>query len=292
MIGLHPVHLTFRSDAALTLPHPAGALWRGAIGQRLRADACITGAATCDGCPVVARCDYGRLFEPVPPREGLGRRFPDPPRPWVLAPGPEKRVKAGDTLTLDITVTAGGLHAWPALRRALGRLRLGPARPELVDVTSRAPAPENAPPTAELTAHRPEIPPVPSAVRVVLDSPLRLQHEGRPLKAAELNAGAFAGALLRRLDALGAAQEATLHAAEILEHVRSSVHITEANLRWRRGARISHSQARRVPLGGLTGEFTLTGDLEPLWPWLWTGQWIHVGKSAVMGLGRYRLIAL
>lgn len=292
MIDLHPLSLTFRSDAVLTLPHPSGAFWRGAIGRRLRADACITGAVTCDGCPVATRCDYGRLFEPMPPREGLGRRFADPPRPWVLSPGPETHVKTGDPLTLDITLTGDGLRAWPALRRALGRLRLGTTHPELVAITSRAPAPQGTPAAGELTGHRPEIPPVPTAVRVILDSPLRLQHEGRPLKPADFDAVALTGALLRRLDALGAAEEAMRSAADILKHVRERIELTNAQLRWQPGARTSHSQCRRVPLGGLVGEFQLNGDLEPLWPWLWTGQWIHVGKSAVMGLGRYRLVVL
>ncbi|WP_420842151.1 CRISPR system precrRNA processing endoribonuclease RAMP protein Cas6 [Halorhodospira abdelmalekii] len=27
---------------------------------------------------------------------------------------------------------------------------------------------------------------------------------------------------------------------------------------------------------------------EPIWPWVWLGQWLHVGKGAVMGMGRYR----
>ncbi|MEZ5581405.1 MAG: CRISPR system precrRNA processing endoribonuclease RAMP protein Cas6 [Candidatus Competibacteraceae bacterium] len=43
--------------------------------------------------------------------------------------------------------------------------------------------------------------------------------------------------------------------------------------------------------GGIIGELTLTGDkLAPFWPYLWLGQWTHVGKGAVMGLGQYRLL--
>jgi CRISPR/Cas system endoribonuclease Cas6 (RAMP superfamily) len=29
--------------------------------------------------------------------------------------------------------------------------------------------------------------------------------------------------------------------------------------------------------------------LAPLMPWLWLGQWLHAGKNATMGLGKYRL---
>lgn len=292
MIELHPLRLTFRTDVALTLPRPPGALWRGAIGHRLRQDACITGASTCDGCGVVAHCDYGRLFEPVAPRQGLARRFPNPPRPWVLAPGQAQHIEPGDPLILDVTLMGDGLRCWPALRRALGRLQLGSARPELVDIASRPPAPPAQRPPPELVGYCPSIPPAPASVRVLVDTPLRLQHEGRPIGPEAFNAPAFVGALLRRLDALGAATAASQDAAALLDHTRSQVGLTDVRLQWRRGERTSRRQGQRIPLDGLIGDFCLTGDLEPLWPWLWTGQWTHVGKSAVMGLGRYRLVAL
>jgi len=290
MIALHPLTLTFRSDRALTLPRPPGPLWRSAIGRRLRQDACITGASTCTNCPLIARCDYGRLFEPRPPQRGVGRHFQNPPRPWWLAPGPEKRVGAGQLMTVEITLTGAGLQAWPGLRRALGRLRLGPARPELVGIISTAPAPVGQPAPGRLTGHPPEIPPVPTAAQVVLDSPLRLHQNGRPLTADQIDPAAFAGALLRRLDALGADGPPARPPGEVLDHVRREVALVEPQLQWRGGARHSRRQGRRIPLGGVAGQFWLTGDLEPLWPWLWTGQWTHVGKSAVMGLGRYRVL--
>ena len=37
------------------------------------------------------------------------------------------------------------------------------------------------------------------------------------------------------------------------------------------------------------GEWTLEGDLSRLFPWLWLGQWLHVGKNATMGMGRYEI---
>ena len=291
MIAIHPLRLTFRSDAALTLPQPPGALWRGAIGQRLRRDVCITGAAECTGCPFIARCDYGRLFEPLPPQAGVGRHFREPPRPWVLAPGATRRIRAGQTLDLDITLTGTGLRAWPSLRRALERLELGPAHLELIDAQSRPPVPAGLAPRTELAGEHPVPPPCPYAVRVRLCSPLRLQRQGRPIEPAELDAYAFIAALLRRLDALGAAEVASHEAPRLLAHVRDRVRLTDAQLDWRKGDRTSHSQGQWVPMGGIVGDFHLRGGIEPLWPWLWTGQWTHIGKSAVMGLGRYELEA-
>jgi hypothetical protein len=290
LIDLHPLRLTFRPDAGLTLPRQPGTLWRSAIGARLRADACITGADNCAGCRVAARCDYARLYEPAPPERGVGRHFRQPPRPWVLAPTHGgSRLEAGDPISLDLVVTAGGFPAWPALRHALERLRLGPARLELIEAISRTPAPEGEPAPRELTGHRPDIPAVPEDIRVLLESPLRLQREGRPLGPEELDAPAFLGALLRRLDALGAPAPDG-GGAVLMEHARTAIELREPRLSWRQGERTSHRQGRRIPLDGITGEFRLSGDLSPLWSRLWTGQWTHVGKVAVMGLGRYRLL--
>ena len=46
---------------------------------------------------------------------------------------------------------------------------------------------------------------------------------------------------------------------------------------------------QRMVLGGALGRWTLQGDLAPFWPLLHLGQWLHVGKNATFGLGRYRM---
>jgi hypothetical protein len=44
-----------------------------------------------------------------------------------------------------------------------------------------------------------------------------------------------------------------------------------------------------MALGGVVGNWTLTGELAPFLPYLHLGQWLHVGKEATFGLGGYRL---
>ena len=54
----------------------------------------------------------------------------------------------------------------------------------------------------------------------------------------------------------------------------------------------SSRQRQEMTLGGVLGRWTLSGDsavLAQLWPWLWLGQWLHLGKNATVGLGGYRL---
>ena len=69
------------------------------------------------------------------------------------------------------------------------------------------------------------------------------------------------------------------------------VALSDADLRWHDWTRYSARQDALIQMGGLVGTFTLpSAVLAPFWPCLWLGQWTHLGKGAVMGLGRYRLI--
>ncbi len=65
--------------------------------------------------------------------------------------------------------------------------------------------------------------------------------------------------------------------------------ITDAALRWFDWARYSSRQKTRISLGGVVGTFTLRGDLTPLTSYLIAGRDFHVGKSAVLGMGKYEI---
>ena len=69
----------------------------------------------------------------------------------------------------------------------------------------------------------------------------------------------------------------------------------ERQLRWFDWTRYSSRQQQEMALGGVVGQWHLhtnADTLEQLWPWLWLGQWLHVGKNASFGLGGYRLQGL
>ena len=68
----------------------------------------------------------------------------------------------------------------------------------------------------------------------------------------------------------------------------------EHDMRWHDWTRYSSRQRQEMTLGGALGRWTLHGQsdtLSALWPWLWLGQWLHVGKNATMGMGGYMLVA-
>ena len=72
-------------------------------------------------------------------------------------------------------------------------------------------------------------------------------------------------------------------AAERVETVR-------ARAGWVDWKRYSRRQRRKMNLGGVVGEMTYRGDLEPFWPLLLLGQLVHVGKATVFGNGQYELV--
>jgi hypothetical protein len=64
----------------------------------------------------------------------------------------------------------------------------------------------------------------------------------------------------------------------------------ERKLQWKDWTRFSSRQQREMTLGGVVGEWKLSGELGELMPWFWLGQWLHVGKETTMGMGRYSLV--
>jgi hypothetical protein len=84
----------------------------------------------------------------------------------------------------------------------------------------------------------------------------------------------------------GAQVPATVAQAQTLTDTRQ--------LHWFDWVRYSSRQQQEMTLGGVLGTWALLGHPEALaaaWPWLWLGQWLHVGKNATMGMGGYTLSA-
>lgn len=127
-----------------------------------------------------------------------------------------------------------------------------------------------------------------------IHTPLRLQHQGRPLRPSQLTPRVLVAAVARR-----AALVLEFHAGQTQwgAQVPQLVQMAEAlrderDLHWHDWTRYSSRQQQEMTLGGVMGRWVLRGSpetLAALWPWLWLGQWLHAGKNATMGLGGYTL---
>lgn len=305
---------------ALQLPHYAGSLLRGQFGAALRQLACMTRQPTCDNCPLLATCPYPRIFEaPAPERHQL-QRFSAIPNAYVVEPpAPDltleehhnsSSLEPGQALVFHMVLTGHALEQLPlviiAWQRALDRgltrqrsrllleqVQWQDASGQLHPVWS-AQAPRIAPHAASLN-----ITPLPQGVdrlQLHIHTPLRLQHQGRPLRPQQLSPRALISAVARRVALVlefhaqqtqwGAQVPATAALAEQLGDQRT--------LQWFDWVRYSSRQQQEMALGGVVGHWQLHGSAEAIasvWPWLWLGQWLHVGKNATMGLGAYRLLS-
>lgn len=295
----------------LELPAFAGPRLRSVFGLALRQGACMTGAPQCEPCPLYRTCAYPAIFA-TPPRETqFDQHFSQVPNPYVMEPPPlgTCRVAAGQALTWhQVLLGADTLrqlplitHAWErSLRsgwekhRVRGRL----VQVELVDIAGQG-VPVFDPETGRLVPHQPVMEwPIGSVgargdvVHLDFETPLRLQHDGRPLRADDLSPRKLVADLLRRcnliLDLHLGVRPAPFDAPTLVAHA-TTLQDDRRAMHWREDVRYSSRQRQEVPLGGVLGRWTLRGDLSPLLPWLWLGQWLHLGKNATHGLGGYRL---
>ena len=304
---------TARMVSAVRLPEYAGSLLRGQFGAALRGVSCMTRQATCAGCPLLQTCPYTRIFEATPPPAHALQKFSQIPNAYVMEPPllADARVQAGDALQFNMVLVGDAIEqlalvifAWQrALRQGLTQSRsaaellavewLPGADTDAVPIW-RAEHPVLAEHHATLTP--PEAPPDLTHIALQFHTPLRLQHQGHPLLAHQLAPHTLVAAVARR-----AALVLEFHAhqphwgplAREVSHLANSLSDSRT-LHWFDWTRYSSRQQQEMTLGGLVGAWTLHGTpeaLAPIWPWLWLGQWLHVGKNATMGLGGYTLAA-
>lgn len=306
-VARHRLHL--QADTAVHLPDYAGSMWRGALGHALKRTVCVTGARHCPDCLLYRSCVYPYVFETPPPENAAKlRKYPAAPHPFVIEPWPDCReLAAGEAFGVDLVLIGRG-HAQlayfiEALRRAgehgvgkgaargEGRYTLASLAQETAAGWQTIYAPGSR--LEPLPTGTPDVPPLPAgAVRVELPTPLRLKVGDDLVTPDRLRFRDFFSHLLRRVSLLSYFHTDTPLDADFraLVQAAEAVSLTDIDLRWQDWTRYSSRQDALLQMGGLVGGFTLPGAaLAPFWPYLWLGQWTHLGKGAVMGLGRYRL---
>jgi len=309
MSGAFPLaryRIEWRATAPIHLPDYAGSMLRGAFGHALRQLACMTRQKDCAGCALTASCPYPAIFAPLPPAAHALQKFSQIPVPYVIEP-PEwgaRVVEAGEGFAFSVVLIGRALRELPlvilAWRRALARgIGAGDGTAELLRVVHCAETAEteiHRPETGTLAPHKQEIAigsglPAES-VTLRFHTPLRLQQNGRALPPDKLDARTLLMALARRASLLsefhgdGPLLDDFAPLAAACADLRD-----DKRLAWRDWTRYSSRQRQKMALGGAVGEWTIRGPLAPFMPFLRLGEWLHAGKEAAFGLGRYTLDA-
>ncbi|WP_374495458.1 CRISPR system precrRNA processing endoribonuclease RAMP protein Cas6 [Zoogloea sp.] len=297
--------LDFTVTTPLTLPAFAGSTLRGAFGGALRASACMTKAKSCDGCPLLASCPYAVVFEPRPPSaEHPLQDFNQIPRAYVIEPPQwgEKTYAPGETLSFHLVLAGRVVEQLPLIlwafhkgfERSVGRGDGTATLTQVWHVIGKDATPILDGPGGNIARHATTVPPVPDfagdAVTLHFDSPLRLQTNGRRATAEEFTPRKL---LMRLVGRIALIHE--FHGAGPLPlnfkalAAQAETLGSDKQLKWRDWSRYSSRQQQKIDLGGVIGSWRLTGEIAPFIPFLYLGQWLHVGKEATFGLGGYRL---
>ncbi|KOR31463.1 hypothetical protein TI04_00740 [Achromatium sp. WMS2] len=283
--------IELRALEQVHLPEFAGSTVRGALGQALHRIVCLCNNIKCQDCALQPACWYARLYEPAPVTRCplLHQGYTDAPIPFV----PEIAY-AGNNLSPGMLFKLGLVlfgkaqaEAIPFLIQAVERLGAfglgrGRGKLELVGwsvIEQWDPDPWQPP---ELC----------TTVKVILHTPLRLRVDNRIVSPEHFEFRPFFMTLLRRLSLLTCCYGNTVLELDFkgLARQTAQVVVTERNLRWLQWARYTTTQKRYVDMDGLIGEFYLDlSKAQELYPYLWVGQWLHVGKGASMGMGGYSL---
>lgn len=304
--------LRFQARSAVDLPRFAGSTWRGILGHALKKAVCVTHEPQCGRCLLLHACAHAYVFEtPPPPRSDKMRKYTAAPHPFVLTPEPEARVlQSGDTYTLGLTLIGHGNRQLPYLIHALSqgaRSGVGKSRGvlELLQVeqettpgeTSWNTIHEPGSPLQALPVNSPAIPPSPTApVRMMLNTPLRLKRDGKPVGPDALTFADLFSNLLRRVSMLSYFHTDTpleTDFAHLTEQARAWRNSLQVQLEWQHWRRYSSRQKAHVGMDGLMGEVILLPEgLTRFWPYLWLGQFVHAGAGTTMGQGHYTLASL
>lgn len=292
-IGRYRIQL--RALDSLKLTPYMGSAWRGVLGHGLKAQACLTGAASCHGCPLTRQCLYARCYE-----ENTAQ-----PRPYVLTLGFEQEqiLRSGSTFHLDLSLFGVINRNLPQFLQALqraGRQGIGKhqSRFELLGVHTQHQGASHEVPAPYLQTD-PEIkarayPDAKGLTLISLETPLRVKRKGQLLGPKELTFDEFLWQLKRRMQNLLTTWFDGTTLSVGLENqpgnLRTSIQPLASHLQWQDWTRYSCHQGA-MQLGGITGHFVLRNtDLQAIWPILDLGQYLHVGQVVTMGLGRYSLI--
>jgi hypothetical protein len=287
----------FETRAPLHFIDYLGSAWRGAFGHALKNVACTQRGGDCPTCPERSECPYPPLFETSAGAE--------PFRPYIFEPQAlTGYFLSGSLVGLDLVV-CGWLNRWVPLLHAalqqLGERGLGvrdPVHLTLIELQQQVGATGEGwislwqPGAGEVLPLPPSpfvIPPAPRCARLDLITPLRLKYRSALVQPDRFTAKDLLVALARRFEAAAPVLAELPLPPEPEQWLAEADQLVEcAELHWHDTHHYSSRQHEALKLGGLMGHLVLRGaPLERIWLWLWLGQWLHLGSSTTIGLGRY-----
>ena len=292
--------------STIVMPPYAGSTLRGGFGHAFRKMVCTQGPINCRDCTLKAVCPYPYIFETAP-FEGATqlRTYGDVPRPFVIDPLDTRgEYRQGESFVFRLTLIGRAIDYLPYFLvsfRELGEIGIGKGRGrfQLTQVltdgeesiydgdTQMVHNRNNALSFDDIQQETASLPT--DTLTVHLLTPTRITHEGQITDKLPFHL--FWRRLIGRISALGyfhCGESLALDFKELIAQAET-VQTVQSGLRWHDWTRYSSRQNQKMQLGGLMGSATYAGDLGVFLPFVALGAFLHVGKNATFGLGKYQV---
>lgn len=313
----------------LLMPPYKGSTFRGGFGTVFRNITCSQRGQECAPCLLRDACPYSYIFETAPPQgsEAL-RNYRAVPRPFVIEPSLDRKqvYEPGEELVFHLVLVGRAIEYLPyfvVVFRELGDIGLGKGRGKFELTRIEAASVANAGmagaegANASALVYTGEDGTVRSVeASVTWEDVIRL---GRQRLGADADGNArritinfetmtrlvyqeglvgkpefhiFIRNLLRRASSLAYFHHGKLLDVDFKALIADAetVRLSARDTRWVDWERYSNRQGTKMAMGGFVGTAVYEGELAKFLPWLYLGEYVHVGKGATFGLGKYTLV--
>ncbi len=267
-------------------------------------------ANTCEECPEYKKCGYTYLLNtPPPPNKKEYKTLTRIPRPFIMEfPADEHLILSPEHPLIFNLILMGDsmnyLKEFIMTFQRIGKEGLGfPITPFIItrveilsfrDEKSKKIYDFNKP---DLDIKIPQsyiikfpfknMPEVNNYVKVNFVTPLRIKHQNNFLRRPLFFP--FIKALLRRIHILShfiGNDSIKIDLEDLLNKARF-INLSYFHLKYKNLKRYKIIKGKEVGFGGLVGEVEYEGDIKPFAPYLLLGEYIHIGKSTLFGLGKF-----
>jgi len=308
-VKLAKYRFVIKPRSELILPAYKGSTFRGGFGHAFKRAVCADREGECAKCMLQSKCVYSYVFETKLFSQSERLKNTYVPHPFVIEPPLEERQRYGidDKLSFHLILVGRAVDYIPYFIFAfeeLGRIGIGKNRgkyrlEEVISINK-----DRRILIYDGKSHIRDEYGVIDSVNLVLEAlqldyhqitlrfitPTRIKYGGKLTKVIDFEV--VMRNLLRRLSWL-----AEVHCEEkwdmdwkrLLKRAKERVNTVHSDLRWHDWERYSQRQATKLKMGGFLGEITFEGDLTEFLPFLKLGEYLHIGKGTVYGLGKYEI---
>ncbi|MEO1384913.1 MAG: CRISPR system precrRNA processing endoribonuclease RAMP protein Cas6 [Bacteroidota bacterium] len=262
------VKLIYEVGRSGELPSMKGSAWRGMFGHILK-----------DYAPDL----YNQIFEcKVPTDHPMARRYAQAPNPYVVfVPSRRRTFERGERFQVRLTLIGKAVEALPRLILLLQDMGgMGMGKDELplslISVLPEASEPMEMPQEETFDA------------RILFDSPIQLKFKSKAGQGHPLPFSVLAHRLAERCHLLAHFHgEAPFQDRfEEIKERASQVVMVRSSIRPMTQARFSTRTERKTHMKGWVGHVDYAGIPSALFPLLYLGAHLHLGKGTTWGMGK------